>query len=104
MSSFPLLGAPLFFFKKQLQYLLFVCTTKSTVVVSRKERQMFYAFHLHFESNQTFTTTLTRVLCSVSTLFNTVTDKVKAGTFSYNGEVLEIKHPNSDGGEIVTKK
>lgn len=65
---------------------------------------MFYAFHLHFESNQTFTTTLTRVLCSVSTLFNTVTDKVEVATFSYNGEVLEIKHPNSDGGEIVTKK
>ena len=45
---------------------------------------------------------LTRVLCSVSTLFDTVTDKLKVGTFSRIGEILEIKHPNSDDGEIVT--
>ena len=103
MSSFPLLGAPLFFLKKQLQYLLFVCTTKSTVVVQGRATDVLrVSFTL--ESNQTSTATLTRVLCSVSTLFNTVTDKVTVGTFSYNGEVLEIKHPNSDGAEIVTKQ
>ena len=54
------------------------------------------------ESNQTSTATLTRVLCSVSTLFDTVTDKLKVGTFSRIGEILEIKHPNSDDGEIVS--
>lgn len=45
------------------------------------------------ESNQTSMASLTRVLCSVSTLFDTVTDKLKVGTFSYNGEILEIKQP-----------